>query len=43
MGGVGIALPQDALAAANPAGMGSIGNHVDFLITWYRVRLAALI
>ncbi|MBN2690840.1 MAG: outer membrane protein transport protein [Burkholderiaceae bacterium] len=30
MGGVGIALPQDALAAAtNPAGMALIGNRVD--------------
>jgi long-chain fatty acid transport protein len=31
MGGVGIALPQDALAAAtNPAGMALIGNRADF-------------
>lgn len=31
MAGVGIALPQDALAGAtNPAGMGFIGNRVDF-------------
>ncbi|MGB4813312.1 MAG: outer membrane protein transport protein [Methylophilaceae bacterium] len=37
MGGVGIALPQDALAAAaNPAGMGLIGNRVDFGLTWFR-------
>lgn len=37
MGGVGIALPQDALAAAaNPAGMGLIGNRVDFGVTWFR-------
>ena len=37
MGGVGIALPQDALAAAsNPAGMGLIGDRVDFGITWFR-------
>lgn len=37
MGGVGIALPQDALAAAsNPAGMGLIGNRVDFGVTWFK-------
>ena len=31
MGGVGIALPLDALAAAsNPAGMALIGNRLDF-------------
>jgi len=37
MGGVGIALPQDALAAAsNPAGMGLIGDRVDFGATWFR-------
>ena len=37
MGGVGIALPQDALAAAaNPAGMGLIGSRVDFGVTWFR-------
>ncbi len=37
MGGVGIALPQDALAAAaNPAGMGLIGDRVDFGLTWFR-------
>lgn len=37
MGGVGIALPQDALAAAtNPAGMGLIGNRVDAGVTWFR-------
>lgn len=36
MGGVGIALPQDALAAAsNPAGMGLIGERVDFGVTWF--------
>ena len=30
MGGVGIALPQDALAAAtNPAGMAWVGNRMD--------------
>ena len=37
MGGVGIALPQDALAAAtNPAGMGLIGDRVDFGLTWFK-------
>lgn len=37
MGGAGIALPQDALAAAtNPAGMGLIGNRVDAGVTWFR-------
>ena len=31
MGGVGIALPQDALAGAtNPAGMASVGGRIDF-------------
>ncbi|NOT65328.1 MAG: long-chain fatty acid transporter [Methylotenera sp.] len=45
MGGVGIALPQDALAAAaNPAGMGLIGNRVDFGVTWFRpVRESELV
>ena len=37
MGGVGVALPQDALAAAtNPAGMGLIGDRIDFGATWFR-------
>ena len=37
MGGVGIALPQDALAAAaNPAGMALIGNRVDGGISLFR-------
>ena len=37
MGGVGIALPQDALAAAtNPAGMGLIGDRFDVGVTWFR-------
>jgi len=36
MGGVGIALPQDALAAAtNPAGMAWVGNRVDLGIDWF--------
>ncbi|MBU3736472.1 MAG: long-chain fatty acid transporter, partial [Methylobacterium sp.] len=37
MGGVGIALPQDAIAAAtNPAGMGLIGNRIDAGVTWFK-------
>jgi long-chain fatty acid transport protein len=37
MGGVGIALPQDALAAAtNPAGMVMLGNRIDFGVDWFR-------
>jgi long-chain fatty acid transport protein len=37
MGGAGIALPQDAIAAAiNPAGMAMVGNRVDFGLNWFR-------
>ena len=37
MGGVGIALPQDALAAAtNPAGMVIVGDRVDFGMEWFK-------
>lgn len=37
MGGVGIALPQDTLAAAiNPAGMVRVGDRADVGITWFR-------
>jgi long-chain fatty acid transport protein len=37
LGGVGIALPQDALAAAtNPAGLGIVGDRIDFGVTWFR-------
>ncbi len=37
MAGVGIALPQDALAAAtNPAGMAFVGDRVDLGATWFR-------
>jgi len=37
MGGVAIALPQDALASAsNPAGMGLIGDRLDFGLTWFK-------
>ena len=45
MGGVGIALPQDALAAAtNPAGMGLIGDRIDFGATWFRpIREAEIV
>lgn len=37
IGGVGIALPQDSLAAAsNPAGMGLVGDRVDAGLTLFR-------
>ena len=37
MGGVGIALPQDALAAAsNPAGMAWVGNRLDLGVDWFK-------
>lgn len=37
VGGVGIALPQDALAAAaNPAGLGKVGDRIDAGLTWFR-------
>jgi long-chain fatty acid transport protein len=37
MGGVGIALPQDALApATNPAGLTMVGNRIDFGATIFR-------
>ncbi|HJS39016.1 MAG TPA: long-chain fatty acid transporter, partial [Burkholderiales bacterium] len=36
MGGVGIALPQDALAAAsNPAGIAFVGNRIDLGAEWF--------
>ena len=36
IGGAGIALPQDALAAAtNPAGMALVGNRMDFGLDWF--------
>ena len=36
MAGAGIALPQDAIAAAiNPAGMAMLGNRVDFGLNWF--------
>jgi long-chain fatty acid transport protein len=37
MGGVGIALPQDSLAAAtNPAGMVMVGDRMDIGASWFR-------
>ncbi|MDR2188842.1 MAG: porin [Azonexus sp.] len=37
MAGVGIALPQDALAAAtNPAGMAFVGDRLDLGLDWFR-------
>jgi len=37
MGGVGIALPQDSIAAgANPAGMAFVGDRFDVGVTWFR-------
>ncbi len=37
MAGVGIALPQDSLAAAtNPAGMVMVGNRADLGLTWFK-------
>jgi len=37
MGGVGIALPQDSLAAAtNPAGMVMIGDRIDLGVDWFK-------
>jgi long-chain fatty acid transport protein len=37
MGGVGIALPQDALApATNPAGLGFIGGRADVGLLWFQ-------
>lgn len=36
MGGAGIALPQDSLAAAiNPAGMALVGNRLDVGLDWF--------
>ncbi len=45
MGGVGIALPQDALApATNPAGIGFIGNRLDAGLDWFRpIRSAEIV
>jgi long-chain fatty acid transport protein len=42
MGGVGIALPQDAIAAAtNPAGMVLVGDRTDMGVTWFRPQRQA--
>ena len=42
MGGAGIALPQDAFAAAaNPAGMVMVGDRTDFALTWFRPNRTA--
>jgi long-chain fatty acid transport protein len=42
MGGVGVALPQDALAAAtNPAGMVLVGDRTDMGVTWFRPQRQA--
>jgi long-chain fatty acid transport protein len=44
MGGASIALPLDALAAANnPAGMVMVGDHVDFALTWFKPNRTAKI
>lgn len=44
MGGVGIALPQDSLAAAtNPAGLGLVGDRIDGGLTWFRPEREATI
>lgn len=42
MAGVGIALPQDAIAAsANPAGMAYVGNRIDFGLDLFRPQREA--
>ncbi len=42
MAGVSIALPQDALAAANnPAGMVMVGDRMDFGVDWFRPTRSA--
>jgi long-chain fatty acid transport protein len=44
MGGVGIALPQDSIAAAsNPAGMAFVGGRVDVGVDWFRPSRSATI
>ncbi len=44
MGGVGIALPQDSIAAAvNPAGMVMVGDRADVGVTWFRPNREATI
>lgn len=42
LGGVGIALPQDALAAAtNPAGTALVGDRLDVGLTWFAPKRGA--
>ena len=42
MGGVGIALPQDGLAAAtNPAGTAFVGDRLDLGLTWFMPNRSA--
>ena len=42
MGGASIALPLDAIAAANnPAGMVMVGDHTDFSLTWFKPNRSA--
>lgn len=42
MGGVGIAFPQDALAAAtNPAGMVMVGDRLDVGVDWFKPNRGA--
>ncbi len=37
MGGVGIALPQDAMSGiSNPANLGFVGNRLDLEVDWFR-------
>ncbi len=44
MAGVGIALPQDSLAAAtNPAGMAMVGDRIDFGLDWFKPNRSATI
>lgn len=44
MGGVGIALPQDSLAAAtNPAGMVMVGDRLDVGVDWFKPNRSATI
>ncbi len=44
MGGVGIALPQDSIAAAsNPAGMAFVGKRFDGGLTWFKPTRGAAI
>jgi long-chain fatty acid transport protein len=44
MGGASIAVPQDALAAANnPANMAFVGNRFDLGLTWFRPSRSATV